>query len=204
MRVKLSYVLPTVLLVSQAGVVWAEARSEDLSYEFSTAKYKILMRVSFPSPYEGRRFAIYRSTRSWHEDCLSAEIRVSGCMESFVGAVAIVEFEVRRVTDGRTAAASIREVVTVEEQSSELPDQPPFAMKINLIKGIGSDLQLFGYDESPTLPAQRAVERESAKALWRKCRQELYIDGDRQPFAVVEWLHTTTRIRILRVHPPGR
>ena len=40
---------------------------------------------------------------------------------------------------------------------------------------------------------------EAAKAAWRRYRQELYMDKDRQPSAVIEWLHTTTRIRILRV-----
>jgi hypothetical protein len=75
-------------------------------------------------------------------------------------------------------------------------------MSINLIDGVGSDLQVFGYDETPAPPAVRQAEREAAKAVWRRYRQNLYLDKDRQPFAVVEWLHTTTRIRILRVDSP--
>jgi hypothetical protein len=31
-------------------------------------------------------------------------------------------------------------------------------------------------------------------------RQELYMDNDREPFAVIEWLHTITGIYILRAH----
>jgi hypothetical protein len=68
-----------------------------------------------------------------------------------------------------------------------------------LTHGQGSDLQLFGYDESPLPLPERAAEREKAKAAWRRFRQELYIDEDRQPFAVLEWLHSIVGIRILRV-----
>jgi hypothetical protein len=70
------------------------------------------------------------------------------------------------------------------------------------MNGRGSDLQAFGYDESPLLPPQRPAEREVARTAWRRYRQELYVDKDRQPFAVVEWLHTMTRIHILRVGAP--
>lgn len=76
-------------------------------------------------------------------------------------------------------------------------------MSIKLIDGVGSDLQAFGYDESPAPPAERPAQREAALAVWTRYRQNLYLDKDRQPFAVVEWLHTTTRIRILRVDSPA-
>jgi len=77
-------------------------------------------------------------------------------------------------------------------------------MSIKLVSGHASDLQVFGYDESPLPRANRAVEREMAKAAWRRNRQELCIDKDREPFAVVEWLHTTTRIHLMRVAPPSQ
>ncbi|HKE29032.1 MAG TPA: hypothetical protein VKB88_42065 [Bryobacteraceae bacterium] len=190
--------LATVRQSFQAGIGRAEARP-DSSYRFSTAKYSIGMRVSFPTPYEGKRLVVYRNTQPGQENCLSVEIGISGCAENFVGAVAVVAFDVHRVADGKPAATSIREVVTVLEQSPGLPDRPPFAMSIKLVDGIGSDLQAFGYDESPAPPAERPAERERAKAEWRHYRQELYIDKDRRPFAVVEWLHRTTGIRILRI-----
>jgi len=175
----------------------------DFSREFSTAKYTITMRVSFPAPYQGKRLVVYRSTDPGNENCLSIETGASGCTENFVGAVAVVVFTVNRVADGKLAAASIREVVTQVDQSPGLPDRPPFAMSIKLADGIGSDVQLFGYDESPLPPAERSVEREVAKAAWKRFRQDLYMDRDRLPFAVIEWLHTTTRIRILRVETPS-
>jgi hypothetical protein len=90
----------------------------------------------------------------------------------------------------------------VMEQSPGLPSRPSFSMSIKLTGGIGSDLQAFGYDESPLPATARVAEREAAKAAWRRYRQELYLDKDRQPFAVVEWLHTSTQIRILRVDAP--
>jgi hypothetical protein len=202
MSVDLRYFSLGALLLFREGAVWAEALP-DSSYGFSTAKYSIDMRVSFPAPYEGKRLVAYRSTDPEKEVCLSTESGGSGCTENFVGALAFVAFEVKRVVDGRPAAASIREVVTLVGQSPGMPGRPPFIMSIGLANGIGSDVQVFGYDESPLPPVERAAEREVAKAAWRLYRQELYMDKDRQPFAVIEWLHTTTRIRILRVDAPS-
>jgi hypothetical protein len=172
------------------------------AYGFSTAKCTIMMRVSFPAPYEGKRLVVYRSTQPEKEDCLPIQAGASGCVENFVGALAFVAFTVNRNADGKAAVASIREVVTLAGQSPGLPRRPPYTMSIKLANGMGSDVQLFGYDESPLPSVKRAAERDAAKAAWRRYRQELYLDDDRQPFAVIEWLHTTTRIRILRVDAP--
>ena len=160
------------------------------------------MRVSFPAPYEGKRLSVYHAADPGKEDCLSVATGASGCIDSFVGALAVVSFVVTRADNGKPAAASMREMVAVVEQSPGLPSRPSFAMTIKLTDGIGTDLQAFGYDESPLPAAGRAAEREVAKAAWRRYRQELYLDKDRQPFAVVEWLHTTTCIRIVRVDAP--
>jgi hypothetical protein len=190
------------LLLFHEGAVRADALPDAL-FAFSTSKYNIEVRVSFPVPYEGKRLLVYRSTDPGKQVCLSTEPGGSGCTENFVGALAFVAFEVKRVADGRPAAASIREVVTLVGQSPGMPGRPPFIMSIGLADGIGSDMQVFGYDESPLPPVERAAEREVAKAAWRLYRQELYMDKDRQPFVVIEWLHTTTRIRILRVDAPS-
>ena len=123
----------------------------------------------------------------------------SRCIDNFVGALTVVEFKVTRVADGKPASASIREIVTVVDQSPGLPERPPYSMSISLINGSGSDLQAFGYDEGPLPASGRAAEREAAKTAWRRYRQELYLDAGRQPFAVIEWHHTTARICILRV-----
>ena len=168
-------------------------------YNFTTPKYSVRMAITFPAPYEGKRLVAYRSVAPGKEDCLSAETGASGCIESFVGALAVVKFTVTRARDHKSANASIREVVSVVDQSPGLPARAPFTMTVKLVNGLGSDWQVFGYDESPLPAEKREAERAAAKAAWRRYRQELYLDQDRQPFAVVWWRHTTTGIRILRV-----
>jgi hypothetical protein len=194
------FTLGALLLLHQVAVR-AETRP-DASYGFSTAKYTIRMQVHFPAPYEGRRLTVYSSRHPAKEVCLPAEVGATGCVENFVGAFAAVTFTVTRAADGKPAAASIREVVTVTDQSPMLPYRPPFTMSVKLVRGVGSDSQVFGYDESPLPLEKRAAERELTKAAWRRYRQELYMDKDQQPFAVIEWLHTITSIRILRVDGP--
>jgi len=184
-----------------AGVA-APDPPEGTAYGFFTSKYVIEMRVSFPDRYEGKRLSVYRSSDPGKEVCLPASPGASGCLESFVGAAAVVEFTASRILGDGPAKGSIREVVTVVDQSPGLPDRPPYSMNAKLVNGIASDVQAFGYDESPLPAAARAAEREAAKAVWRRYRQELYLEKDKQPFAVVEWLHTTTRIRILKVESP--
>jgi len=194
-------ILPLGALEPDRTLGKAEAPPDSV-YGFSTAKYDVRMRVNFPAPYEGKRLSTHRSADPGKEDCLSTATGAFGCIDSFVGALAVVKFAVNRADSGKSAAASIREVVTVVEQSPGMAVRPPFTMSIKLAGGIGTDLQAFGYDESPLAEVQRAAEREAAKRTWRRYRQELYLDKDRQPFAVVEWLHTTTQIRILRVDAP--
>jgi hypothetical protein len=159
------------------------------SYSFTTEEYAVEMRVGASVPYEGKRLALYPPipTVSWRS------------IENFVGAVTVVEFQVTRIVDGKPAYVSIREIVTLVDQSPGLPERPLYAMSVPLINGIGTDLQVFGYDESPLPASRRAAERETAKTAWRRYRQALYLGADRQPFAVIEWRHTTTRICILSV-----
>jgi hypothetical protein len=186
----------------------APARAQPNSpYQFRTTKYTIEMLVSFPAAYEGRRLAVYRTSDPSKEVCLSIHGDTSACTEMFVGALALVTFLVKQAADGKVAATSIRERVTLIDQTPGLPDRPPFDMSVRLVNGAGSDVQVFGYDENPLPQERRAAEREAAKAAWRCFRQELYMDNDRNPFAVIEWLHTSAGIRILRVDgssPPAR
>ena len=172
------------------------------SYEFTTEKYAVEMRIGLSVPYEGKRLVLYGDAEPLKEVCPPTADGPSRCIENFVGALTIVEYKVKRIADGRPASASIREVVTLVDQSPGSKKRPPYAKSIALINGIGSDLQAFGYDESPLPASGRAAEREAAKAAWRRYRQELYFDADQRPFAVVEWQHTTTRICILRVYAP--
>lgn len=72
-------------------------------------------------------------------------------------------------------------------------------MSARLVNGIGSDLQLFGYDELLIPEAERIRERGRSKALWRRLRQELYLDQEVNPFAVVNWAHGISEIRLVSV-----
>jgi hypothetical protein len=173
------------------------------SYEFTTEKYSVEMRVSFSAPYEGKRLALYSDGDPGKEVCPPIA-GASRCIENFVGALAVVEFKVTRVADGKPAPTSIREIVTVVDQSPGLPERPLYTMSVPLINGNGTDVQAFGYDEGPLPAFRRAAEREAAKTAWRRYRQELYLDADRQPFAVIEWRHTTNGICILRVQAGTR
>ena len=190
------------VLTLRAGEPALKPSTPDSAYEFSTAKYNIRMYVRFPVPYEGKRLVVYNSEDPGKAVCPVMRGSAAGCAENFVGALAVILFRVSRIEDGKPPAASIREVVTVIDQSKMLPERPPSTMRVKLVRGLGSDTQAFGYDESSLPATQRAAEREAARAAWRRYRQELYIGKDRQPFAIVEWLHTTTRIRILRVDAP--
>jgi hypothetical protein len=172
------------------------------SYGFTTEKYAVEMRVGISVPYEGKRLVLYGDADPEKEFCPPTADGPSRCIENFVGALTIVEYKVKRIADGRPASASIREIVTLVDQNPGLKKRPSYAKSIALINGIGSDLQAFGYDETPLPASGRPAEREAAKAAWRLYRQELYLDADRQPFAVLEWHHTITRICLLRVYSP--
>jgi hypothetical protein len=185
------------------GVAALSQEAPNSTYQFSTRKYSIEMRISFLAPYEGKRLTIYQSSDPGKEMCLYLDTASSTCAENFVGAVALVTFLAKRSADGKAAAASIRERVTLMEQSPELPERPPFAMSVRLVNGVGSDVQVFGYDESPLPLDSRAAQRKGAQGSYRRLHQEIYIDKDRDPFAVIEWLHTIRGIRIVRVDAPS-
>jgi hypothetical protein len=177
--------LAWVLLVGM-GLMAADGRT--VSYGFTAGNYVIEMSVRYPPAYEGKPLVVEAGPI---------------CFENFVGALAVVEFRVMQVTDRKPASGLLRELVTVTDQSSGLPERPPFGMAITLRDGVGSDIQAFGYDESLLPPTARPAEREAAKTAWRRYRQELYLAEARQPFAVIEWQHTNTRIRILSVSSPA-
>ena len=179
--------LAWVLLV---GMELMAAEGTPISYGFLSGNYVIEMRVRFPPAYEGKPLVVEEGPI---------------CFENFVGAMAVVEFRVMQAINGKPASGSLRELVTVTDQSPGLPDRPPLDMAITLRGGVGSDIQAFGYDESRLPASARQAEREAAKTAWRKYRQKLYLDEAREPFAIIEWQHTTTRIRILSVSsPPGQ
>jgi hypothetical protein len=161
---------------------------------------------TFLDPYVGQRLAFSSGVDPGKELCFSAgDGRTGPCIDRFVGAAAIVRYSVKLANGGTPSLASIRERVTLAAQSSGLPQRAPFSMAQRLVNGIGSDLQVFGYDEGSLKKADRIRTRNQAQTMWRLCRQELYIGEEKAPFAIVEWKHTLNRISIVQIHaPPDR
>ena len=142
---------------------------------------------------------MYQGTDPGREVCLSLNADAGACTESFVGALAVVRYLVRQTVGTKSPAQSIRERVTLIDQSPGLPARLTFEMNVKLVNATGSDVQVFGYDETPLPHKERTAQRAAARTAWRRFRQELYLDRDRDPFAVIEWLHTIRGIDLLRV-----
>lgn len=190
MRLSLLLLLPIALLATAA---------DPQHHTFSAGDYVVTMDVLFLEPYVGKRLVFYNSADPGKEIC-AVRIGPSGvCPERFVGAAATVTFTVKR-TDGKVPGQkSIREYVTVISQSSGLEPRPPFETTQPLSRGVMSDLQVFGYDETSIAEGERAASRKESQKRWRLYRQELYLNSDTEPFAVVQWRHTLDRIEILHV-----
>jgi hypothetical protein len=198
-----SWILLSLASISQA----TSAPEKDITYGFATRDYLIEMKITFVDPYVGQRLTFSSSLDPGRELCFSAgDGRTGPCIERFVGAVAVVTYSVKLANGGTPSLVSIRERVTVSAQSPGLPQRAPFSMTQKLVKGIGSDLQVFGYDEGPLKKATRIPTRKQAQSTWwRLCKQELYVDEETKPFAIVEWKHTLNRVSIIQIYaPPNR
>jgi hypothetical protein len=112
---------------------------------------------------------------------------MNGCSERFVGAVALVNYSIRYKRGA--AGGKIRERVVLVEQSAGLPERAPYEKTVPVIAGQASDLQLFGYEADGGA--------EEAGKVWRRFRQELFLNDEDRPFAVLEWLHTLEGIRLI-------
>jgi hypothetical protein len=98
------------------------------------------------------------------------------------------------------SAPSLREYVRTVDRDARLPDRPPFEHAIELTKGIGSDLQAFGY-EAPE------VEEETMFRLhgpWYLLRQDLFLEPQHTPFLTIFWKHAFPSIRVLDIIPADR
>ena len=68
-----------------------------------------------------------------------------------------------------------------------------------MAQGVGTDVQAFGYDESEVGEPKREALRSEWRGYWRAYRQELFVNREGEPFAVVEWKHTVQKIEVIRV-----
>jgi hypothetical protein len=165
-------------------------------YRFATPDHKITMKVQFEQPYRGRPLAFYQGDK---RHCYGGR-----CLENFHGAVAIVRFAFAKARAKAPKPAELREVVTILEQSDDLPPANPLDLKIPIKDGLASDLQVMGYDEDGLPQDERSRMRAEAPArMWRRVRQELYLNGAARPFAVIVWKHGMDGIELLSATNPA-
>ena len=187
-----------IVLAGWLVAAWGAAHEREAVYRLDTADYRIEMTVQFYPPYLGRKLSFHSSAEPGKELCYSGNGDSHSCVERFVGAVAAVTYRIRARRRNVSQAATYRELVKVEAQSAGLGDRSPYQREQPLRRGVGTDIQAFGYDESEVAAPVRDAMRAEWRGLWRVYRQELFLNGASEPFAVVEWKHTTDRIEVVR------
>jgi|tagenome__1003787_1003787.scaffolds.fasta_scaffold20301864_2 hypothetical protein len=188
--------LPVVALLPM--VLFSAANPQQ--HTFVTGEHVVTMDIRFLEPYVGKRLVFHSTADPTAEICAVGNGEPGACPERFVGAVAIVTYTLKRINGKAAEAVSIRELVTVIAQSPDLRPRAPFELIQPILRGIISDVQVFGYEESDIAEALRvAARKESQERSWRICRQELYLNHAMEPFAIIDWRHTVSRIEIVQV-----
>jgi hypothetical protein len=195
---------PRVVLLGCFALSMCSAEEDVEVHRLDTANYRIEMIVQFLSSYLGRQLSFRSMANPKKLMCYSGNGDSSSCMERFVGAVAVVTYRFQARRKHVAPATTFREVVKVVTQSDGLDPRPTYVREEPLIKGVGTDVQAFGYDESSVPEAERgALRAESRARMWVAYRQELFVNGDSEPFGVVDWKHTLDRIELVRVCAPS-
>ena len=199
--------LPTarILLSGILALSLCAAQERSQSYRLDTDDYRIQMTVRFFPPYLGRQLSFRSAVNPNKLLCYSGNGDSSSCLERFVGALAVVAYRFQAGRKGVPTAATFREIVNVVGQSDGLDPRPPYLREVRLVEGEGTDIQAFGYDESSLPDADRqAMRAQDSSSLWVLYRQKLFVNGDSQPFGIVEWKHTLNKIELVRViRPPN-
>lgn len=180
-----------------AAFAWiSPARAKDAeAYRFRTANAEIEMTIEFHDGYVSRGlwFGEQMSNRRY---CLSADGEEGrNCVSAFRGSLAIARYRVRPRPHLEMEPV-LREYVRTIDRDARLPDRPPFERSIALKKGVGSDLQAFGYE-----PAQKDEPLFDQHGPWYLYRQDLFLEPQRAPFLVVYWKHALASIRVLDLIP---
>ena len=160
-------------------------------FVFTTPAATITLRVEFLPAYRGTPFVLY----SGEKKIPASALGFAEAPNQFVGAAAVIQYSVQYKNRKQTAK-EIREKVELVGQSAGLPERPIFDKTVRFNKGSASDVQLFGYDEGGMAADERAAMRDAAPNVWRRFRQALYLDGADKPFAVLDWTHTLSEIRL--------
>ena len=131
----------------------AAAKDEE-AYRLRTSNAEIEMTIEFHDGYASQGFW-FGEQMSKREYCLSgAGEEGRNCLAGFRGSLAIARYRVRPRSHP-AAEMILREHVRTIDHDARLPDRPPYGRSIVLKKGVGSDLQAFGYEaalkDEPTI-----------------------------------------------------
>jgi hypothetical protein len=131
-----------LLFGAAALTVRSPAAAKKETYRFRTADAEIDMAIEFHDRYSSRGFW-FGEQMSDRRYCLSAGGEEGrNCMAAFRGSLAIARYHVRSRPNVELV---LRECVRTVDRDVRLPDRSPFERAIALKKGVGSDLQAFGY-----------------------------------------------------------
>lgn len=184
----------SILMGSTALAALPKSEPEEI-YRFATAEYEIRMTLEFYDNYtdDGLQFREHWSDRRF---CLSVQGQEDrNCISNFKGSIAVARYRIFSHTTSEPSL-SLREYVRSIDGSDSLPARPPFERVIQMQRGMGSDIQAFGYQRSPSHDSAHGADAES---VWRLFRQDLYLQDKVDPFLVVHWKHTLGAIRVLDI-----
>jgi hypothetical protein len=172
-------------------------RLSQSTYHFLTPECEVRMSVQFlaNTSTESFRFRDSQTNRSF---CLSADGEENhGCLERFVGAMAIARYAIRSRRPSSTPL-SLRERVITIDNDSRMIARPPFERLLAVEREVVSDIQVFGYN--PDDPQQASFFKKPL-AAWRLLRQDLYLGGQSTAFLIVHWKHALDVINLVDVIP---
>jgi hypothetical protein len=178
----------------------AAAATKQGVHRFRTADLDIEMTIKFHDGYTSGSGFWFREEVSSRRFCLSAKGEAEGnCLSNFRGSLAIAKYTVR-TRDRHDASPIMREHVRTIDHDARLDGRAPFErsikLSIKLDRGVGSDVQAFGYEAPPG-----DEPRPETHGPWYLFRQDLFLEPQRTPFLMVYWKHAMSSIRVLDLIP---
>jgi len=153
------------------------------------------MKIEFHDRYVSQGFW-FGEQMSGREYCLSgAGEEGRNCLAGFRGSLAIARYRVRSRSNP-AQEPFLREHVRTIDHDVRLPDRPPLDRSIVLKKGVGSDLQAFGYEA-----ALKDQPLSGVHGPWYLFRQDLFLEPERAPFLTLYWKHALASVRVLDLIP---
>jgi hypothetical protein len=168
----------------------AEPKSSNRQkYTFLAGRCKISLTTRQLPPYVDKPLEFYEGARvqpaQWH-------------WRRFVGSVNLVA--INAVDDrGQPCDIRLRERTTIEKRRADVPARAPFEKTVRLINGAGADMQVFGFDLGGLRDEERAQAIENFQGAVEIVNQELFLEDDAEPFAILTWRRSDRDIAIVGV-----